>query len=168
MFSRAKRNRIYNLLRAYDGKLTKIYLEEGPDTLKKKLNIESEDVWKLIFEYLIFEKNIVKQCVRRNPEYIHKIFAERGPDFLRHAFQIADERYDDIWEYVMDYIGISRGAIYEYITSRVVELKGDIYNGKIEGIRIKLGLQNIKYDRAWEEIFIQYVRARYAYVYFFI
>lgn len=152
MHSRSQKNRIYKLLKNYNDKLVDNYINEGPSELRKKLKIESDDVWEIVFDYLVFEKDIVKICVKKNITYIHDIFAEKGPEFLRSSFQIESVKYEDVWEYIMDYIGISRGALYEYVANNLSDLKGLIYYGKSSKIRENLCIDKYKYNRVWEEV----------------
>ncbi|MCD6109579.1 hypothetical protein J7J83_02375 [bacterium] len=152
MNSRHKRNKFYSILKKYDDKLVHNYLEYGPDGLREKLNVKSNELWKVIFDYLVFEKEVVKHCVRNNTAYIHNLFVEHGPTAIKEAFGLEDKRYEDIWEYIMDYIGISRGALYEYVTEHAGVYRGKIYHGKSSTIREDICIQKNKYERVWGEI----------------
>ncbi len=152
MDSRIQKNRIITLIEKYDNKLLNFYLDNGPYELKKKVDIGNEEVWKLIFDYLMYEKDAVKVCVKKNSNYIKDIFINKGPEFLREAFNIEDTKYDDIWEFVMDFIGISHGALFEYVNKESLKFKSLIRNGKAGKIRDSLYLNKKKYNKVWEEI----------------
>ena len=152
MNSRHKRNRLYSMLNKYDERLIYNYLEYGPDGLREKLGVESDYLWEVIFDYLVFEKEVVKYCARNSSAYIHDLFAEHGPLAIRRAFNLMDEKYEDVWEYLMDYIGVSRGAIYEYVTENALKYRDKIYNGQGMSLRAELCLQKTKYDYVWNEI----------------
>ncbi|MFC1655901.1 hypothetical protein ACFL3C_03465 [Patescibacteria group bacterium] len=152
MNSPARRERIFKLLKRFDKKLVKFYLDEGPYELRKKLDIKEDDLWKMVFDYLLYEKNIVKTCVKQNAEYIHEMFADKGPEMIRKSFRLMENEYEDQWEYVMDYIGISRGSVYEYVSNNVSDLRSLIYHGKATKIREMLLLNKAKYDKVWEDI----------------
>ncbi len=152
MESRIQKNRIISLIEKFDKKILQFYLENGPRELKKKLDIGNEEVWQIVFDYLMFEKEAVKVCVKKNADYIKEIFVNKGPEFLRNSFNIMDSKYDDVWEYVMDFIGVSHGAIYEFVNKDSLRLKSLIRNGKAGEIREILYLNKRKYNKVWEEI----------------
>jgi len=152
MDSRIKRNRIIAMLERYDKKLLKYYLDNGPYELKKKLDIGNEEVWSIVFDYLMYEKDAVRICIKKNTEFIRDLFAQKGPAFIRKSFCIESSKYDDIWEFVVDYIGISHGALFEYVNKESFNYKSMIRNGKATKIRNSLCLQKKKYNNVWEEI----------------
>jgi hypothetical protein len=152
MNSRLKKHRIYTLLKRFDEKLLEYYLNEGPQELRRKLNVKSDGQWRFIMQYLVYEKDAVKLCVRKNTAYIHNFFAEHGPNVLRKVFDINHNNFDEAWEYVIDYLGVSRGALYEYITNNPAEFKKLVYNGESSKIRSILNIEKEKYNRVWNEI----------------
>ncbi len=147
-----RKDRIFKLLKRFDKKLINFYLDNGPYELRKKLDIKEDDLWKTVFDYLLYEKNIVKVCVKQNAEYIHEMFAEKGPEMIRKSFRLMENEYSDQWEYVMDYIGVSRGAIYEYVSNNMSDFRSLVYHGKSSKIREMLLLDRAKYDKVWEDI----------------
>jgi hypothetical protein len=152
MDSRLKKKRIIKILERYQAKLINFYLVNGPSKLRTKLDIQDDDIWEIIFDYLVCEKDVIKLCVRNNPEYIHDVFSEQGPKELRENFAINDRKYDIEWEYVMDYIGVSRGALYDYVNNNIGEFRALIYKGKTGKIRELLCINKEKYDYVWENI----------------
>jgi hypothetical protein len=152
MESRLQKDKIYRFLNKYGSKLVDLYIEKGPTELRDHLGIKSDDIWKIVFHYLVKEKEAVKYCVRKHADYIHELFAEKGPKMIRKIFQITEEIYDDEWGYVMDYIGISRGALYEYVNNNKDEFRDLIYKGKSAKIREILCIVNEKYSHTWETI----------------
>lgn len=152
MRSRIKKHRIYSLLSRYEEKLVNAYIKDGPIELRKKLDLESDAYWNLIMQYLVYEKEVVKLCINRNPEYIYNFFVEHGPTVLRRVFDIENKYFDEAWECVIDYLGISRGALYAYVSNNANEFKKLIYSGKPLKIRKMLNLDKEKYINAWNEI----------------
>ena len=140
------------MLEKYDKKLLKYFLDNGPNKLKKKLAVEDNELWRLVFNYLVFEKNAVRICFKKNTNYIHSVFAEKGPIHMRKAFKLNDPKYELIWEEVLDFIGIARGALFEYVRNDSNRYKDLIRNGKAEQIRTELGLNKLKYNGVWEDI----------------
>ena len=152
MKSRYEKNRLYSVLHKYDDKLIHNYLEHGPDGLRKKLDVESDRLWEVIFDYLVFEKEVVKHCARNNSAYIHNLFVEHGPANIKKAFNLTDKKYEDIWEYLLDYVGVSRGALYEYVTENSSKYREKIYSGQCLSIRDELCIEKDKYEYVWGEI----------------
>ena len=152
MKSRHEKNKLYSMLHKYDKKLVRNYLEYGPDGLRAKLGINSDSLWEVIFDYLVFEKEVVKHCARNNTAYIHNLFVEHGPVAIRRAFNLSGKKYEDVWEYILDYIGISRGALYEYVTENSSKYREKIYHGQASLIREELCIEKDKYEHVWGEI----------------
>jgi len=152
MKSRHERSKLYAILDKYDEKLVNKYIEYGPDGLREKLGVDSDKLWEVIFDYLVFEKEVVKLCVRNNSAYVHNLFVEKGPSLMRKAFSLQSSKYDDVWEYIMDYIGVSRGALYEYVTENAAKYRDKISRGECKSLRDELCIKNNKYERVWGEI----------------
>lgn len=153
MDSRLLKFRLFALMDKFEDKLIHFYMLKGPSALRDKLGLNNDDkLWKVVFDYLVFEKEAVKFCTRKFPDYTYSLFCEKGPEFVRKGFLIEDKEYDDAWEYVLDYVGISKGALYEFVNNNKNYFKELIYNGRASQIREELGLTRKKYDKAWEEI----------------
>jgi hypothetical protein len=140
------------MVEKYDKKLLKYYLDHGPEKLKEKLDVGDNDVWQIVFDYLVFEKNVVKVCIKKNINYIHSVFAEKGPAHMRKTFKLDDSKYDFVWEEVIDFIGIAHGALFEYVRNNSNKYKELIKEGKASSIRFELGLNKHKYNDVWEQV----------------
>ena len=140
------------MLEKYDKKLLKYYLDNGPEKLKETLDVGDNELWQIVIDYLIFEKKAVKICYKKNTNYIHSVFAEKGPKHMREAFKLEGSKYDQIWEEALDFIGIAHGALFEYVRNSSNHFKELIRNGKAEQIRKELGLSKLKYNDIWEEV----------------
>ena len=153
MDSRLLKYRLFALMDKFEDKLINFYMLKGPSALRDKLDLNNnENLWKVVFDYLVFEKEAVKFCTRKFPDYTYSLFCQNGPESLRKSFQIESKEYNDAWEYVLDYVGISKGALYEYVNNNKNYFKGLIYSGNPTQIREELGLTRKKYDKVWEEI----------------
>lgn len=152
MDSRIRKNRVINMLEKYDKKLLNYYLNNGPERLKQAIDVGDNELWQIIFDFLVFEKNAVRICFKRNSNYIQSIFAEKGPKHMRAAFKLNDSKYDQVWEEFLDFIGIARGALFEYVRNESNHFKDKIKSGKAEEIRTELGLNKLKYSNVWEEV----------------
>jgi len=124
MNSRHKRRKFYSILNKYDDKLIRNYLEYGPDGLRRKLDVKSDELWEIIFDYLVFEKEVVRYCVRNNSVYIHDLFVEHGPVAIKKAFSLMNDKYED----------------------------EKIYQGKSSYIRKDLCIEKNKYEHVWGEV----------------
>ncbi|MBN1494559.1 hypothetical protein JW911_02340 [Candidatus Peregrinibacteria bacterium] len=152
MHSQTFKTRIYLMLDKHKDKVMDFYIKNGPYALRKKLNINDDNLWDIVFDYLVIEKEAVKYCVRVHSNYISGLYKSIGPAMLRQNFCIQDEKYNDIWEYVTDYIGISKGAIYDHISENKEKYNQLIYSGRASQIRKEFGLERNKYNQVWEEI----------------
>lgn len=152
MNSPSYEQRIQQILKRYRKKLLKRYLEWGPDELRIRLDIEDDREWELIFDYLVFEEKAIHKVVKIQSDYIKEIFTEEGPEFVRSVLYLDPQKYDEIFEHVMEFIGISHGALFDYVRTHEDEFRKYIFNGQASTIREKLGLNSVKYNGVWEEI----------------
>ena len=85
-------------------------------------------------------------------EAMGNLLINKGPKELRKAFSLDSAEYAEIWEYVMDYLGIASGAIYAHVNKNASHYQDLIRKGKASKIRKTLELEKPKYDAVWEEI----------------
>jgi|WetSurMetagenome_2_1015567.scaffolds.fasta_scaffold41442_3 hypothetical protein len=129
-----------------------VYVQQGPDVMRKQFGLNDDHDWKLAFDRLVFSRDVVKKCVVNFMPFFKHMVAEKGPMVLRAIFGIEDARYDRVFEQIFDLVAVSDGAIYDYVYENGAKLSARITAGNASGLRKELGLGNAKYDRLWEEL----------------
>jgi hypothetical protein len=94
-------------------------------------------------------RNRIYSLITRFGDKIVNFYVMHGPVKLRKKLNI---RNDNVWEIMIDYIGISHGAMQNFVKNNVGDFKELIYQGKAGEIRTMLSLDKPKYNATWEEI----------------
>ncbi len=140
------------LLKQKGDKLMTIFIQEGPEALRKRLDVTLDKQGEYIFDYLVFSEDVLKRCVLNFMPFFKQLVAEKGPFALRVVFAIEDAKYDEIFAKVFDLVGIGEGALYDYIYEHKLALLQKITTGKAKNLRRELALDSFKYDVLWQEI----------------
>ncbi|MBU0668149.1 hypothetical protein KJ951_00485 [Patescibacteria group bacterium] len=128
------------------------FVRLGPDELRKVLEIEHNEDFGLLFDYLVLNKGVVKHCVRRYMDFFFDVVAEHGPMALRHIFKIESAKYDKVFEEIFDLVAVSKGALYKYVENNRYEFAMVVRSGDGDSLRSELGLAGRKYMPLWMEI----------------
>lgn len=139
-------------LKGNEQEIMTLFIEHGPQELKQKLRIHREEDWIIIFDYLVFQNDLLKLCVLRFLDFFQKLVAEKGPTAFRKILGIESELYDEVFEGVFDLVAISHGALFDYTKSHRDIFVSKIRTGKGSELRFKLGLTKSKYDTIWNQI----------------
>jgi len=129
-----------------------VFIQQGPDALREQFGLKNEGDWNLVFDRLVFSKDLVKKCVVNFMPFFKHMVAENGPTVLRSIFGIEDARYDKVFEQIFDLVAVSDGAIYDYVYRNGDKLSSRIRSGKAADLRKEMGLDGAKYDSLWKEL----------------
>lgn len=143
---------LYAVLKQKADRLMKMFIEEGPHALRKKLRITVDKHWQYVFDYLVFSEEVLKKCVVQYMPYFKNLVSEQGPLALRTVFEITDEKYDEVYEKLFDIIAISHGALYDHVYRKKEEYVRKIMSGEAKDIRKSLCPDIAKYDALWGEL----------------
>jgi len=94
-------------------------------------------------------RNKVYNLITQFEDKIVDFYVTHGPVELRKKLNISN---NDVWEIIIDYIGISHGAMQKFIKNNLMNFKEMIYHGKAGEIRSMFFLDKPKYNVVWEEI----------------
>lgn len=137
------------LLKKKAHKLMILFIQEGPEALRKRIGAHLDHHWTYIFDYLVFSEEVLYKCVSQFLPFFKNVMIEKGPCALRSIFQIENSKYDPVFEKLIDFIGISHGAILDYVYLHRSNLARKIFSGQGSEIRKELGLSANKYDAMW-------------------
>lgn len=129
-----------------------LFIQEGPEALRQRIGATLDKHWNYIFDYLVFSEEVVNKCVNQFLPFFKNVVVEKGPLALRNIFQIEEAKYDTVFEKLIDFVGISHGALLDYVYLRRSDLSQKIFSGEGKSIRFELGLSSPKYDATWFSI----------------
>ncbi len=131
--------------------LIESFIVHGPESLKDYLEANDQE-WELIFEYLVFEHNLIYRCVASNLEFFTENYIQFGMSKLREILNVTDLKFDAVWEPIFDLIAIANeGLGYHVMEHReryVIAFKAR----GADFVRKVLGLWKDKYDDSWSTI----------------
>lgn len=131
--------------------LTDKYIANGPTDLREELGI-SEAEWKVIFDYLVFDHNLLFKAVAANTEFFLDMYIKNGIGHLRDVLDISDVSYDLICEVVFDFVAISKEGLYYHVLENRDRYMLAFKTRGGDFVRSLLGISKSKYDENWAAI----------------
>lgn len=129
-----------------------VFIQQGPEVLRKKLNLVKDSDWLMVFDHLVFSADVLKKCVVNFMPFFKHMVVTHGPDVLRKIFDLEGEKYDPVFERLFDLVAVSHGALYDYAYANRNQLSKRILSGNAGDLRKELCLEGAKYAPLWEEI----------------
>lgn len=139
-------------LQRHEGGMMEVFMKEGPEVLRSRLGVKSDHDWKLIFDYLVRQKNVLERCATDYISFFKDLVIKNGPAALKRIFKIEGNEYHLAFERLMDHVAVSHGAIYRHVMDNKHVFAGRIMNGESRMIRADLCITDKKYDSLWLEI----------------
>lgn len=127
------------------------YIAKGPTILKKELEVSDEE-WEVIFDHLVFEKNLFYKCVARNTEFFMETYIKFGTAHVRDVLAISDSKYDKVWELVFDYVAIANEGLYLHVVEHRDRYMIAMKARGTDFVRKVLGTWNKKYNESWAKV----------------
>lgn len=127
------------------------YILMGPKVFKHELDLSDEEFDKL-FDYLVFEHNLLYKAVLSNLDFFLKEYIAHGMTHLRDIFEVSDEKFDRIWESVFDLLAVSHNGVYQHVYHHRERYVTAFRARGGDFVRTVLGLRKDKYLSEWEEI----------------
>jgi hypothetical protein len=129
-----------------------VFIQQGPEVLRKKLNLVKDSDWMLVFDHLVFSGEVLKKCVVNFMPFFKHMVITHGPAVLRKIFDIDGKKYDPVFEQLFDLVAVSHGALYDYVYNNREMFAKRITAGRTKSLRHELCLGGAKYDSLWEEV----------------
>ena len=102
MQSRLRKNRIYSLISRFGDKVVDFYIAYGPEKLREKLNIENDNVWEIIVDYIGIFHNAMKIFVKNNAVDFKELIYKGKASEIRTMLCLDKAKYNLIWEEILD------------------------------------------------------------------
>ncbi|MGL5831364.1 MAG: hypothetical protein ACRCZE_04420 [Candidatus Altimarinota bacterium] len=83
-------------------KLEKAYLEEGFKAMTERLKFTQEWQKQLLFDFLVWERDVVLKCVVKHRGFFLKIIADGRGEIIRDMLGVEDRKYDLAWEKALE------------------------------------------------------------------
>lgn len=131
--------------------LIESYIIDGPMALKVAKGFSPEE-WDVIFDYLVFNHALLYKTVIQNLDFFSEEYVLHGMAHLREMFDVVDEKYEQVWVQVFDFIAIANGALYEHVLHHRDRYMIAMKARNSDFVRKVLGVWNSKYNESWEKI----------------
>jgi hypothetical protein len=151
---KAYKDCLIQVLKGREEQLMDLFIQNGPDGLKHVLNLKRDNDWNIIFDYLVFKKDLLTHCVNKYIYFFKDLVRQKGPGALRKVLGIEAKMYDKVFEKIFDLVAVSEGALYDFVTQNKTDLLDGIKKGQSRGLRKMLALEKKKYDQVWGEVTI--------------
>ncbi|MFH1284413.1 MAG: hypothetical protein ABIH78_02380 [Candidatus Peregrinibacteria bacterium] len=146
------KNMIVDLVaRGQEDKLVDRYISEGPKTLRESLKL-TEEQWLDVFDYLVFEHNLLYKCVTRSADFFVDEYVKHGAAGLREILDIADSKYDRAFEIVFDFVAISKDGLYYHVIEHRNTYMAAMRARGGDFVRKVLCIWNDKYEETWARV----------------
>lgn len=134
-----------------EDRLIERYILDGPAQIREELGL-TEEQWKVIFDYLVFNHNLLYKTVTQASEFFIDVYIEHGLNHVRDILDVNDPKYDVAFEVVFDFLAISHeGLYYHVLQNRDRYLMAFKARGG-DFVRKVLGIWKAKYTENWERI----------------
>ncbi|MBT4917140.1 hypothetical protein HN709_01655 [Candidatus Peregrinibacteria bacterium] len=124
---------------------------DGPSEIMEELGL-SEEAWRVVFDYLVFEKNLLHKCVTRNGDFFVEEYVKYGISHIREILDIVNEKYDIAFESVFDFIVISNDALYLHVMEHRGRYTTALKARGADFVRKVLGVWRGKYSENWQKV----------------
>ncbi|MCC7432846.1 hypothetical protein IT412_04990 [Candidatus Peregrinibacteria bacterium] len=101
--------------------LCELYLAEGFEKMVEKLQIPLEWQKNMLFDFLMLEKKVVLECIRRNKGFFLRLISEGKGGKIRPMLRLESTKYDQLWYEVLDLLSL-------YFVQKKVDEKLDNIN----------------------------------------
>ncbi len=143
---------IQGALEGHEDRLMTLFIQQGPQALRQNLGAKSDYIWTIVFDYLVFNHDVLKRCVQMFLPFFKDFVKKNGPVALRGIFGIESSIYDSVFEKMLDDLVIAEGLLLEHVYANIDQYVTLIRAGKGSEIRSMLGLVDQKYDRLWKDV----------------
>ena len=148
---KAKQTLIESRVKGKEDALIESYIMAGPTATKVAMGVNSKE-WEVVFDYLVFEHNMLYKAVTDSGDFFIDAFVKFGMSHVREILDATDSKYDVIIEQVFDFIAISNDALYMHVLEHRDRYMIALRARGGDFVRKVLGVWKEKYDENWERI----------------
>lgn len=131
--------------------LIEMYISMGPAEIKKSIGI-SDDEWRVIFDHLIFEKNLLYKTVIASADFFGQEYVKNGMTRVREILEVEDAKYDQMATMVFDFVAIANDGLYFHILEHRDRYMNVMRQRGGDFVRKVLGIWGPKYEENWATV----------------
>ena len=151
MLNKAKKLLVEEYARGREQGLIEAYMVAGPTELRKAMGFKKAE-FGVIFDYLVFEYDLLYRCVAQNIDFFVDLYVKYGMKHVRAVLEIEAGKYDSLIEDLFKLIAIANEGLYlNVLQNRARYLLAFKARGG-EFLRRILGISDGKYDYIWKKV----------------
>ncbi len=138
-------------VRGREAKLIERYIVDGPTVVREDLGV-SEQEWKVIFDHMVFEHNLLYKTVIQAKDFFLENYVKHGMAHVREILNVSDDQYNLAFEVIFDFLAIANDGLYYHVLQNrdryMIAFKargGDF-------VRKVLAIWKPKYEENWAKI----------------
>ncbi|MCK9186637.1 hypothetical protein M0P48_04340 [Candidatus Gracilibacteria bacterium] len=142
---------IERIAKGHEDELVRRYIVLGPTKLKEEIALNDEE-FGVVFDYLVFENNLLYKCVVANSDFFLDQYVRHGMAHLRDMLGVLDEKYDKMCEVIFDFLVISHDGLLLHVIEHRDKYLDSLHEYGSDFVRKVLGISNSKYCENWEKV----------------
>lgn len=139
------------LFKGREDELVKKYITQGPSALKKELKLKEYE-WKQVFDYLVFNHDLLYKTVTNSPIFFTDMYVKHGIRHVRDVLDVYWSKYDEVCERVFDFLAIERNGLYFHVMEYRDKYYLALTTRGTEFLKILLGILDEKYEESWFKV----------------
>lgn len=151
MNSKDKQLVLERYVKGKEGDLIDKYILNGPTALKEIMKLDEEE-WLVVFDYLVFEKNLLYKCVVASCDFFIEKYIKHGVAHVRDVLGVLDEKYDLAWEPLFDFIAVSNDGLYYHVLEHRDRYLSALRARGADFVRKVLCVSGSKFEENWSKV----------------
>lgn len=134
-----------------EGEIISRYISDGPTKLKEDLKVSEAD-WRKVFDYLVFEKNLLYKVTIQNLDFFLDKYVKHGVTHVRSILDVIEPKYDEVFGMVFDLLVICNDGLYYHVLQHRDTYMATFKARGADFVRKVLGIWDAKYEESWYRI----------------
>lgn len=151
MNSNEKNLLLETLVKGREDEMIERYIVDGPSQLKADLAL-NEDQWRVVFDALVFDHNMLYRCVAGNAEFFVDIYVKHGFTHVREVLDTVDEKYNTVLAMIFDLIAISHDGLFNHVLYHRERYMTAFRTHGSDFLRKILGIWHERYNEYWMRV----------------
>lgn len=105
---------VLQTIKGSESAVIELYIASGDKEVMKKYAWSPAE-WRVVFEYLITEHNLLYKRVLSDFDYFVDEYVKNGFSKIRRVLDVFDAKFDPYIEVVFDFIAIANGSLYFHV-----------------------------------------------------
>ena len=148
---KAKKQLVDLYAKGKEDQLIEVYIVAGPTELMKTLGLKRGE-WNIIFDYLIFEHDLLYKCVAQNVDFFVDLYVKYGMKHIREVLEIENNKYNLVAEDLFKLVAIRNEGLYLSVLQNRSKYSLALKARGVDFLRRILGISAEKYNVAWEKV----------------